>query len=338
MEDYGFPNPPTRRVYKRQNDNKIPILFMMVGLPGSGKSTLADTLVVENERWHTKPHVHSSDALRLELYGDENSQEHNVDLFTELHKRIKNDLINGINVIYDATNISKKRRAAFLAELKNIPCHKCCICVMTPYDMCLQFNDTRERKVPNEVIRRMYMNWNPPDYSEGFNEIIVAFNYGDIGTRLKYTTTYLFDGEDGIDAMSQENSHHTLTLGHHCKAAMKYAQEHYPEDFILHIAALFHDNGKVFTKTHTNSRGEDDGQCHYYQHHCVGAYNVFFYLDVLGFSTKEQLYIANLIYYHMHPFTVWRQSDRAKRRCQTQIGDKMFADIEKLHEADLAAH
>lgn len=338
MKKIGISNPPIRGVYKRKNGNKIPILFMMVGLPGSGKSLIANSLIVDDDAFRLKTNVYSSDALRLELYGDEDFQENNADLFVELHKRIKADLLKGNNAIYDTTNISKKRRAAFLAELKNIPCHKCCVCIMTPYNVCLDFNKARERRVPDEVIRNMYMNWNPPDYSEGFDEIRVIFNYGDISERSKYTTAYLFNGEYGIDAMSQENDHHALTLGHHCKAAMKYAREHYPDNFNLQVAALFHDNGKVFTKTRTNSKGEDDGQCHYYQHHCVGAYNALFYLDVLGFPAKEQIYIANLIYFHMHPFNVWKQSEKAMKRCRSQIGEKMFADIEKLHAADLAAH
>ena len=78
-------------------DDKKPILSMLVGLPGSGKSTYSKT--------QKDFVIHSSDALREELYGDENCQDNNTDLFAILHSRIKTDLIDGKNVIYDATNI-----------------------------------------------------------------------------------------------------------------------------------------------------------------------------------------------------------------------------------------
>ena len=50
------------------------------------------------------------------------------------------------------------------------------------------------------------------------------------------------------------------------------------------MAALLHDQGKIMTKSRINSKGEDDGNCHYYQHHCVGAYNSIFYTINAGFE------------------------------------------------------
>ena len=105
----------------------------MVGLPGSGKSTYAKTLTLDG-----KPYIiHSSDKLREELYGDAAIQGDNNKLFAELHKRIKEDLRHGENVVYDATNIKKKNRIAFLRELEDIPCHKDCIVMATEYKACV---------------------------------------------------------------------------------------------------------------------------------------------------------------------------------------------------------
>ena len=113
-----------------------PVLVMMVGLPASGKSTIAYNLAMENNYI-----VFSSDALREELYLDINDQTHNHELFVELHKRIKTALKEGNNVIYDACNLSSKRRVAFLQELKRIPCRKECIIAATPYEQCLRKSD-----------------------------------------------------------------------------------------------------------------------------------------------------------------------------------------------------
>ena len=78
-----------------------PTMTMMVGLAASGKSTYAKKLAND-----TDAIILSSDAIRWELFGDETDQEHNQQVFQELHERAKECLCDGRNVIYDATNIS----------------------------------------------------------------------------------------------------------------------------------------------------------------------------------------------------------------------------------------
>lgn len=58
---------------------KKPKFYMLVGLSGSGKSSynFGEEIIKI-----------SSDALRAELYGDENDQTHNSEIFNELHKRV----------------------------------------------------------------------------------------------------------------------------------------------------------------------------------------------------------------------------------------------------------
>ena len=79
--------------------------IMLQGLPGSGKSMVAEELqkYLAERNWNIK--IHSSDALRLELFGDMNYQDENGKLFDELHRHIKEDLSNGISVIYETSNV-----------------------------------------------------------------------------------------------------------------------------------------------------------------------------------------------------------------------------------------
>lgn len=347
METGGFTNnaeksSPIRRVYNAKNVNKTPVLFMMVGIVGSGKTSFAESLCIEEGQEgkivKTKPIIHSSDSLRKELYGDENVQSDNNKLFNELHRRIKADLLNGNDVVYDATNINKRRRADFLRQLNDIECKKVCVCVLTPYDLCLEQNRNRGRVVPEEVIKRMYLNFQPPALHEGFDNIILHFNYNNSDeVKERYTIyNYLF-GNVGAVNINQENSHHTLTIGDHCLEAAAYVRSHF-YSFPLFTAALIHDNGKPFTKSRLNAKGEVDTECHYYQHHCCGAYDSFFYTDNMpALKTSDKIYIANLIYFHMKPFTSWKQSEKAAKRDREMIGEDMYADIMKLHEADKAA-
>ena len=334
-------NPKDYRVLSSRGDDEIPILFMFVGLPGSGKSTLAAHSVVndKNGGFHY-PVVHSSDKIREELYGDADDQEHNAEVFNELHKRIRNDLASGKDVIYDATNLSKKRRVGYLKELRKIRCKRICIAVMTPYEVCIRNNQNRDRQAPRSAMERMYKSWCPPALHEGFDEIHLYYYYGDL-SEYYYSPENFFEGRVGANHISQENSHHTLTIGEHCSKAGRYAITKY-SDLVLGLAAHFHDIGKPFTKTKWNAKGEFDGNYHYYQHHCVGAYDSLFYLEQYcndkTISVRDLVYISNLIYYHMMPFTKWRQSEKAKLKDIKLIGKNMYEDIMRLHEADTFAH
>ena len=65
---------------------KKPNFYMLVGLSGSGKNSY---------KFEEEIIKVSSDALRAELYGDENDQAHNSEIFNELHRRIINFLKRG---------------------------------------------------------------------------------------------------------------------------------------------------------------------------------------------------------------------------------------------------
>lgn len=237
-----------------------PILMMLCGLPGAGKSHYAKKISEENDFV-----IYSSDTIREELFGDINNQDNNEEVFKELHKKVKENLKNGKNVIYDACNISSKRRRAFLTELKKIPCKKLCVIVATPYEECIRANKLRDRIVPDEVIKKMYKSWNTPFFFEGWDELGIYYKQD---TKLLRATDWLIEHMN----YNQDNSHHTMTLGDHClQVACNFT------DNTLHYAGLLHDCGKPFTKSFRNSKGEISGEAHYYQHQCVGAYDSLFF-------------------------------------------------------------
>jgi predicted kinase len=135
-------------------------LYTMVGVPGSGKSTIAkqipNTVIV------------SSDSIRKELYGSEEIQGDSKQVFDLVYKRIKEELTKGHDVVFDATNLTPKaRKAVFRFNAEHIA-----IYVSTSLDDCLKRNAARERKVPEEVIYRMYNNIIFPRRAEGFRTVI----------------------------------------------------------------------------------------------------------------------------------------------------------------------
>ena len=97
------------------NNTMQPIFTMLVGIPGAGKSTWAKKNINTNTRYF------SSDEIRKELYGDENFQGDPAEVFSVMQRRTVESLKSGFNVIYDATNVSRKNRRGILHSLpKNI--------------------------------------------------------------------------------------------------------------------------------------------------------------------------------------------------------------------------
>ena len=55
------------------------------------------------------------------MLNDINDQSKNTEVFEILHRRIKDDLREGKNVVYDATNLNRRRRTHFIHnELKGL--------------------------------------------------------------------------------------------------------------------------------------------------------------------------------------------------------------------------
>lgn len=302
---------------------KLPYMYMMCGLPASGKSSYAK-MIHES----TGAVIHSSDSLRKEIFGDENNQTRQSELFSKLHRRVKDDLLAGKSVIYDATNINKKRRIAFLKYLEAVPCVKICIVIATNYAMCLSNSQTRSCQVPETAIRRMYMSWQPPHISEGWDDIKI----------YRYNSDFIQFDKSFYGSYDQCNSHHSFSLGEHMELCAKYVRSTMPNDNNLWIAALVHDIGKPFTKTFTDRSGLLCNEAHYYQHQCVGAYDVAFLEGFADYANSEDvLDVSNLVYYHMHPYMSWT-SPKSRNRDRNLLGDSLFERIQLLHKCDMATH
>lgn len=307
-----------------------PNFYMMCGIPGAGKSTWIDAH--KNE---LNTIVHSSDTIRLEM-GDVNDQSKNNQVFQILHKRVKDDLRAGKNVIMDCTGLSRKNRISFLNELNRIPCKKICVLFATPFEFCCANNFARDRHVPDEAMCRMYKRFQTPWYSEGFDDIeIIWWNY-DNTIGFEYDICNDIENWKGI---SHDNPHHSLSIGGHMIETCDYIKSK-TNDARLITAALIHDCGKPYTKAFIDSNGNPCDYAHYYSHESVGGFLSLFYLRRMHpeWNNKDILYVSLLINLHMRSHTAWKQSDKAKDKDTKLFGNDIIKDLELLYEADLAAH
>lgn len=284
-----------------------PQLITVMGLPGSGVLSILKQIKI--------PGVDTQNVLKVK----------NVN--AETKKIMKESLQNGQSVVVDIAKLNKKQRIAFLSEFKNINCYKTCVCIMSPYASCLQ------RAIP-EFVKECFCHWAPPHYTEGYDSVVLRYHDPD-DIMKSYTLDNFFAMAKTFD---QGNDHHELSLGDHCMQAANYIATKTTHDEQLLVAALLHDNGKIDTQTNLNAKGLEDGQLHYYQHHCAGAYNSMFYTKNMGMSNKEILDVANTIYFHMHTRISWSQSSKAMNRDHRHLSEKVLNYIAILNEADVAAH
>lgn len=222
-------------------------LFVMCGLPASGKSTYALQLAIKENAI-----VVSTDNIRGFINGDENSQKNNDKVFEIAHKLIYKYLNEEKNVIFDATNINLKKRIELVKRYRKYCDKIICVFVAIPYEICLERNSKRERKVPEEVIKRMYYNFYVPQLYEGFDRIETIFE-----------THYRYHYEIPND-ISQDNPHHTLKILEHCKKAYNIICK-YTDNYILQQATLFHDIGKFKTKQFKDAKGNPSKIAHFYR-------------------------------------------------------------------------
>lgn len=317
-------------------------LIILCGLPGSGKSSYAEELMTEHDTFFPEIEmvIHSSDAIREELFGDPSFQGDNAKVFELMHKRTREDLKAGKTVIYDATNITRKARrgAINLAHPTNdtIECH---IVWADPHE-CIRRDGLRQRKVGAEVIEKMLRRWQSPWKDEGFDRINVILNQRDFD-QVKYIASMTSNLH-----IPHDNPHHELGVWEHCmqacsniEQAVNCERDKRPADYhSLVTAAMWHDIGKPWTKGYKANKetGEIDySVAHYYDHHCVGgylSYGLFLSSNHALWDREidEICFISWMITNHMEGFF--------NSKYYRELNPHWKWYIDALHAADLAAH
>lgn len=286
-----------------------PILILLCGIPGSGKTTYAEKMK-NSYTYHL-----SSDAIRKELYGDENIQGNSSDVFALMQDRAIVLLNNGFDVIYDATNITRKDRASIITKCPKVAQVECHI-IWAPIETCIERDAARKRTVGKEVINRMLKRFQAPYYDEGIDEIKIVLpdDFDCMNYRLNIANAM---------KMPHDNPHHTLDIQNHCYEAAKYAHEHFDEEDLV-SAAMWHDVGKSYVKSFTDANGHPSEYAHFYQHQCCSAWMVY------GVEYNFAPRVAWLISTHMDPFLNTKYYNRLPAYLKKQV--------DLLHEADIAAH
>jgi len=143
------------------------LCHILIGCPSSGKSSLATTIVEHDPNYR----IVSTDQIREQLFGDETIQGSWSKIEPEVFRQIEANITAGYPIIYDATNAKRPRRMGLLQYLNQYQgVNWLGWYFKTPLGTCLQWNQNRERQVPEGVIKRMSASLKrfPPITAEGF--------------------------------------------------------------------------------------------------------------------------------------------------------------------------
>ena len=324
------------------------MLVVTVGLPSSGKTSWVDDFIGENQGKAID--VISSDKIREEVFNDIEDQNHNSEVFDLMKRRTKESLSQGHIAIYEATNISSKRRRALLKELNKYYDKAICLFKYKRLIACQIDNEKRDREVPSNVIDRMYRNFEIPHKSEGFDEIIVDFDEktnlylsnkskGDIGflkdellaieTYDDYRRLLCQLGLNQCIDMPQDSKWHTLSLSKHMYFCFKTVREYHWHDINLVIASMLHD----ISKPNVRTEDKDQKYAHYYGHENASAYDVIdILLRYVRIDIEDILEIAWLIGNHMK-----LKNNIDKDKFSNIIGYDDYLRLEALDNADNSA-
>lgn len=310
----------------------MPKLIYMVGVAGSGKSTIAMRIASQMKE---EVVLLSSDTIRGEIYGDENCQRDPGCVFNIMHQRTVAALSQGISVVYDATNLSCKRRMNFLKSIAHIDCRKECVVVVTTPEDIEERIKQRDRKVPMEVVHKQLCQFQCPNYYEGWDSVWIEYNSKPEDCAMSYRKLW---SECDIP---HDNPHHTLTVIDHMSKAADIAEDLAWKDDDLSLVnerwvARIHDIGKARTKSFTDRDGNPSEVAHYIGHQNYGAYySLIFDNSDFDISLKDSLDNACLIQWHMEHYL---RDPYSLSKFYKMIGPKLLKRLTVLEKADMTAH
>jgi len=142
------------------------VVVLAIGLPGSGKSS-----------WFKRHNITplSSDLLRALLFDDPTEQRFQDLIFSNLRSMLKARLIARRPMNYvDATNLSPHERSGWIKLAKDYGYEVQAVFFDVPVEVCLARNQRRQRKVPEDAMRRMAGKLKQPTFEEGFSKITVV--------------------------------------------------------------------------------------------------------------------------------------------------------------------
>lgn len=313
----------------------MPELILLIGLAGAGKSTYLKKYEYDRIFYYNTT-ILSSDKVREELFNDVNDQTHNEEVFQYIKETAVRKLELGHRVIIDATNITRKSRKSItdyveqqISGFYEYGFIKFVV-IATPYYQCLENNRKRDRQVPEEVITRMYKNFEFPTYMETVHQIEIIYPF-----ELDKDYYNIQHPYERLLKFSHNTPFHTYTVGEHLRETYEITKI-LTENKVIQKAAELHDIGKPFCQEIIKDEN-DITRARYLNHANVGSYEAMFYAKFCKFNLEETIELCNLIQFHMRFYDI-KDNEKAIQKLKSVTGTNLYYKLQLLNIADKEAH
>ena len=156
-------------------------VYILCGIPASGKSTWGQQF------YKTNPHIKyiSRDDIRFSIIKPEEEYfSHEDEVFYQFVKNIAKSLLEGVDVIADATHLNRFSRMKLIDAIDKYTQNYDIVFVVfeTNLDICLKRNQTRSGRsiVPEENLKNMYKHFRRPTLGEDFRVKEIVDVNGDL--------------------------------------------------------------------------------------------------------------------------------------------------------------
>lgn len=149
----------------------MPILYILCGPSGCGKSTWAHNFIHENDPLYENIRDISRDEIRYSILKEgEDYFSHEKEVFKKFADTIRNTLVDGFDVIADATHLNEFSRRKLTQAIDMYYTDYKIIYVVFDVDAhtCIERNKNREGRanVPENIIRNMCRDFHAPTLDE----------------------------------------------------------------------------------------------------------------------------------------------------------------------------
>jgi tRNA uridine 5-carbamoylmethylation protein Kti12 len=161
-----------------QDIKEAPELYVLIGVPGSGKSTWTRKFLASSDKEFV---VVSSDAALDRVAAEKGLKYPDVykdyiGMAThEAKKNFRDAMESRSNIIFDQTNVSKKKRRGILQQMPKDYIKVAVVFQTDDKEVTRRLKSRAEetgKHIPDFVMKDMYGRWEEPTREEGFDRII----------------------------------------------------------------------------------------------------------------------------------------------------------------------
>ena len=161
-------------------------MYLMTGVSGSGKTTFARDFALKNNLSYL-----TIDNLYLAIICDENTHEHEFDVWMMFYRAIEIASRDGADIIIDTNSPTISNRDEIYNWCGHMFSENYMIYIYAPIELCLKNNTSRRRIIPQNELIKMYNDYESPNPDEArkWNKIYEICNNNNVFSEMNEICT-----------------------------------------------------------------------------------------------------------------------------------------------------